>query len=165
MFGFGRVAKVQKACVEALQPFVLRPAALGPWPPEFWRDPYVVGFLVYVMGAMMNLTSGGKLSTQDRGTVLIATLKEVGGYSPDFMDRVALFSEARDPDFMLGGRNAETVVTYVMNLHPMPGDPDVARATELAKGTTLTGSVGRDEIGGTLMHLLFADVVKKRLFK
>ena len=163
MFGFGRVAKVQKACVEALQPFVLRPAPLGPWPPEFWRDPYVAGFLVYVMGTMINLTSGGKLSTENRGAVLINTLKEVGGYSPDFMDRVAAYSQARNPDFMLGGRNGETVVTYVLNLHPMPGDPDVARATELAKATTLTGNVDRGEIGGSLIHMLFTDVVKKRL--
>lgn len=64
---------------------------------------------------------------------------------------------------MLGGRNADTVVAYIMNLHPMPGDPDVASATEIAKATTLTGNVDRGEISGSLIHLLFTDVVKKRL--
>jgi hypothetical protein len=50
-----------------------------------------------------------------------------------------------------------------MNLHPMPNDPDVAAATNLAKQTTLTGVVGREEIGGALMHTLFSQVVRKRL--
>jgi hypothetical protein len=79
------------------------------------------------------------------------------------MDRIAALTDARDPAFMLGARNAETVLVYVMDLHPMPGDPGVAAATELAKGTTVTGKLGREEIGGSLMHMLFTDVLKGRL--
>jgi hypothetical protein len=54
-----------------------------------------------------------------------------------------------------------------MNLHPMPGDTDVAAATTVAEAyqTAMgkTGNVGREEIGGALMHLLFSQVVQKRL--
>ncbi len=163
MFGVFRIAKARKACVQALHPFVNRPQMLGPSPPQFWRDPFVIGFVIYVIATVSNLVTRGKLNTEQRGNVLIGTLKDVGGYSPEFMERVAALTRAQDPAFMLGGRNAETVVTYVMNLHPMPGDADVAAATEIARGTTLTGRADRTEIGGSLMHMLFTQVVKKRL--
>jgi len=119
--------------------------------------------MMRVIATISDLATGGKLTREQRGHVLLGTLEAVGGYSPDFADRVAELTRARDPDFMLGARKAETVVTYVMNLHPMPGDADVAVATEVAKGTTLTGKVGREEIGGSLMYMLFTQVVKKRL--
>ncbi len=163
MFGKLRIRKARRACVQALHPFVARPEMIGPWPPQFWRDPFVVGFVVYVIATVSNLITRGKLTTEQRGHVLIGTLKEVGGYSPEFMERVASLTRSKDPAFMPGGRNAETIITYVMNLHPMPGDPDVAAATEIAKATTLTGRVDRAEICGSLMHLLFTQVVQKRL--
>jgi hypothetical protein len=119
--------------------------------------------VVYVIATVSNLVKKGKLNTEQRGHVLIGSLKDVGGYSPEFMDQVAELTRAKDPAFMMGGRNAETVVTYVMNLHPMPGDPDVAAATEIAKATTLTGRVDRAEIGGSLMHMPFTQVAQKRL--
>jgi len=39
----------------------------------------------------------------------------------------------------------------------------VAVATELAEGSTLRGKVVREEIGGSLMYMLFTHVVKGRL--
>lgn len=163
MFAALRIHKARNACVKALHPLVARPQMLGPWPVQFWRDPFVVGFVVYVIATISNLVTRGKLTTEQRGHVLIGTLKEVGGYSPEFMDQVAALTRTKDAAFMLGGRNAETIITYVMNLHPMPGDPDVAAATEIAQATTLTGRVDRAEIGGSLMHMLFTQVVQKRL--
>ena len=58
-------------------------------------------------------------------------LRDVGG-SPDFFDRAARFGSERNPDYRLGVRNAQTVITHIQNLHPMPDNPDVAAATELA---------------------------------
>jgi len=163
MFGAWRITKARAACVQALQPFAARPSMFGPWPPQFWHDPFVLGFVVFVIGTISKLATGGKLTSEPRARVFVGTLEDLGGYSPDFMDRIDVLTRARDPDFFLGSRNAETIITYVYNLHPMPGDPDVAAATELAKGTTLTGKVDRDEIGGALMHMLFTQVVRKRL--
>jgi hypothetical protein len=162
MFGVFRIARARKACVRALAPFTVRPQFLEPWPPQFWKDPFVLGFVLYVLHHVAMAATAGKLSAEQRGHVLLGTLKDLGGYTPDFMDRVNAFTQTRDPDFMLGGCNAETLVTYIFNLHPMPSDPDVALATELACATTLTGKVDRGEIGGNLMHLMFHNIAKKR---
>ncbi|PPC98803.1 MAG: hypothetical protein CTY31_12350 [Hyphomicrobium sp.] len=109
------------------------------------------------------MATNGKLNTEQRGLVLIGTLKDVGASPTDFLDRMEILAPARDPAFMLGARNAETIITYVFNLHPMPGDSDVAAAKELARGTTLTGNVDRAEIGGALINMLYTNIVKQRL--
>ena len=130
MFGVFRAAKARQAGAQALSPFVARPTAIGSWPTQFWQDPFVIGFIVYVIGFVLDLESVGKLTSEQRGKVFMGALQDAGGYSPDFMDRLNALAQAKDPDFMLGGRNAETVSTYLMNLHPMPGDPDVEAATK-----------------------------------
>jgi hypothetical protein len=57
-------------------------------------------------------------------------LENIGG-SPDFFHHAArFFGSERNPDYVLGARNAQTVITYIQNWHPMPGSPDVAVATE-----------------------------------
>jgi hypothetical protein len=155
--------KARTACVQALQPFVVRHRTFGPWPPQFWHDPFVIGFVTFVIGTVSKLATGGKLTTAQRGHVFSGTLDDLGGDSFDFIERVERLTRARDPDYMLGSRSAETIITYFYNLHPMPDDPDVAAATKLAKGGTLTGVVDRDAIGGALMHMLFTQVVTKRL--
>lgn len=163
MFGLYRIAKARKACVTALQPFVARPAVLGSWPRQFWRDPFVLGFFVGTIALMSRLATKGKLNSEQAGHVMIDTLKDLGGYAADFNDRIEALIREQNPDYLLGMRNSETVITYVMDLQPMPDDPDVAAATELARETSLTGKVDRAEIGGSLMHLLFHRIVQKRL--
>ncbi|PPC85839.1 MAG: hypothetical protein CTY39_06280 [Hyphomicrobium sp.] len=163
MFGVFRVAKARKTCVQALLTYVVRPKVFGPWPPHFWQDPFVIGFVAYVISNISHMATNGKLNTEQRGLVLIGTLKDVGASPTDFLDRMEILAPARDPAFMLGARNAETIITYVFNLHPMPGDSDVAAAKELARGTTLTGNVDRAEIGGALINMLYTNIVKQRL--
>lgn len=163
MFGFVRVAMAKNACVQALAPFVARPGFLGPWQPQYWRDPYVIGFLMHVITTVSSRTlEWGKLNTEQRGVALLGALKEVGA-PPNFNDQANMLMQSKNADFMLGGRNAETVIAYIWFSHPMPGDPDVAAATETAKVTTLTGKVDRAEIGGALIHMLFSEVVRKRI--
>lgn len=78
MFGIGRVARARKGCVQALRSFVIRPDFMGPWPSEFWRGPYVLGFTLFVTSTVSNIVSGGKLSQAQRGKVLTGAMKDVG---------------------------------------------------------------------------------------
>lgn len=135
----------------------------APWPPQYWRDPFVVGFVVGVITIVGEVVTRGKLTGMSHGHVLVGTLNDLGAPTADFTDCLERFTREKGADFLLEMRNAETVVTYVMNLHPMPDDEDVATATRVAEATTLTGTVGRDEISGALIHMLFTQVVKKRL--
>jgi hypothetical protein len=163
MFGIIRVAKARKSCVIALRPFVMRPQSVGPWPPQFWRDAFVVGFVAQIVVTIINVVTRGKLSSEQRGRVLLDVLNDVGCPSSIFMDRLSDLSQNRNAEFMEGGRNAETVLAYTMSHRAMPDDPDVAAAAQFAKSATLTGSVDRAEIGGSLMYMLFTQVVQQRL--
>ncbi len=163
MFGIFRAAKARGAVVEVLRSFVVRPELFGPWPPEFWSDPFVLGFVVAAIALVGREAAGAPLTTKQSGQVMIGAVKELGGYSPDFTNRIEHFMKARDPDYLLGIRNAGTVVNFVMDLCPMHDDPEVIAAAGLAKGLTLSGSVDRDDIGGALIHTLFHEVVNQRL--
>jgi hypothetical protein len=162
MFGVFRIANARKETVEALRLFIVRPEKFAPWPPEFWRDPFVVGFFIAVIALIGRRAAGGKLTTVQRTDVMRMALQDVGR-SPDFFDHAARFGNERNPDYLLGARNAQTVITYIQNWHPMPGNPDVAAAAELAKAQTPTGETDRAEIGKALIDKLFHDVARQRL--
>ena len=162
MFGVFRIANARKETVEALRLFIVRPENFAPWPPEFWRDPFVVGFFIAVIALVGRRAVGGKLTTVQRTDVMRMALQDVGR-SPDFFDHAARFGNERDPAYLLGARNAQTVITYIQNWHPMPYNPDVAAATELAKAQTPTGEPDRSEIGKALINKLFHDVGRQRL--
>lgn len=162
MFGVFRIANARKETVVALRRFVVRPENFGPWPPEFWRDPFVLGFFLAVIALMGWRAAGGKLTAKQRSHVMRMALRDVGG-SPDFFDRAARFGSERNPAYRLGVRKAQTVITYIQNLHPMPDNPDVAAATELAKSQAPTGEPDQAEIGKALINSLFHDVVRQRL--
>ncbi len=162
MFGVFHIAKARKETVEALRRFIVRPEKFAPWPPEFWRDPFVLGFFIAVSALIGRRVAGGKLTAERRSRVMRMALEEIGA-SPGFFDDAIRFGSERDPDYLLGARNAQTVITYIQNLHPMPGDPDVSAATELAKAQTPTGEADRGEIGKALINRLFHEVARKRL--
>ena len=165
MFGVFRIATARKACVTALSPVVLRPQVLGPWPPHFWQDPYVLGWCVATIALMSKLSTRDKLTSVQSGLVMISTFKELGGYSPDLTDRTAHFRREQNADYILGQKNAAKVITYVMGLDPLHNDPDIKLATEMAESTMMLGGTTKDAIGGALIQMLFSNVVKTRLGK
>lgn len=162
MFGVFRVANARKETVEALRRFIVRPENFGPWPPEFWRDPFVLGFFLAVIALIGRSAAGGKLTTGQRSQVMRMALRDVGG-SPDFIDRAARFGSERNPAYRLGVRKAQTVITYIQNVHPLADNSDVAAATELAKSGAAIGEPDRAEVGKALMNTLFHDIVRQRL--
>jgi hypothetical protein len=162
MFGVFRIAKARKETVEALRRFIVRPENFAPWPPEFWRDPFVLGFFLAVIALIGRGAAGGNLTAKQRSHVMRMALEDIE-CSPSFFDHAAPFRSERHPAYLLGARNAQTVITYIQNLHPMPGNPDVAGATELAKAQTPTGEPDRAEIEKALINSLFHDVVRQRL--
>jgi hypothetical protein len=162
MFGAFRIAKAQQACVNALRPMIARPQALSPWPPKFWQDPYVLGFVVGTIALMSRLTTNNKLTTEQKGHVQLGTFKDLGGYTPDLIDRLETFMREQNPDYVQGIKNADKVNAYILGGNFT--DPDVERATGLARGSG-RGPVDRVAIGGSLMHLLFHEPVARRLWK
>jgi hypothetical protein len=75
VFGVFRVAKARKETVEALRRLIVRPEKFAPWPPEFWRDPFVLGFFVAVTALMGRTAAGGKLSAKQRSRVMRMALE------------------------------------------------------------------------------------------
>ena len=120
----------------------------------------MLGFVVGTIGLVSRLATNNKLTTEQKGYVQLGTFKELGGYTPDLIDRVESFMRQQNPDYIEGIKNADKVNAYILGGDF--SDPDIETATELAKGSGL-GPVDRAAIGGSLMHLLFHSRVKKRI--
>lgn len=163
MFAAYRRAKAQTACVAALRPFLLRDP-WSSWPPTFWHDPYVLGFLTTVIGITTKQASNGKLEGEEAGLVLVATLKEVNGYDSGFKDRWLGMIKDRNVDLIEGIDNATKVVRYVTG-HSLPAnDLDLEVAREIAEGTSTSGGpIAPGDVGGALIYLLFHRIVEGRL--
>ena len=172
MFGGFRIATARRACVTALHPILRRPRIADPWPPQFWRDPFVLGFFVSTIASVSDMATRRKLTSEQSGHVLIGTFKELGGYTPDLGERIEMLGREKDADYWQGVRSAEKLIVYMFggtsfNGLPFDQDPDVQVATEMAGQTALAvaqgGHVGREAIGGSMMYLLFHVPVERRL--
>ncbi len=163
MFGVFRVAKARQACVTALNPVIRLPEKLRPWPAAFWRDPYVLGFVVGVIAITSSVITRVKLTAAQRGRVLIGTLRELDGYSPNVVGLIEGYGRNRNPDYELGQQNGSKLALFIFGSHAFDDDPDVASATEIAKDTTLDGHIDHAAVGGALMHLLFQMPVRERM--
>ena len=115
------------------------------------------------MAQISRLVTGGNLTSEQYGRVLIESLKDVGIYPIHFNDLCENFVREQNTDYRLGLRNGDIVVAYVMNLRPMLNDPNVVAAAELANSLSITGKVSTDDIGGALINMLFHDVATRRM--
>ena len=122
-----------------------------------------MGWCVATIAVMSRLATRGKLTSVQSGQVMISTLKVLGGYSPGIVEHIDRLRREPNPDYILGLKSAEKCVGYVMGLDLMTNDTDLKAATEWAEAATFDGTVGKAAIDAALTHLLFIDVVEKRL--
>lgn len=175
MFGGFRIAKAKQASVTALQSLLVRPQIAEPWPPQFWQDPFVIGFLVSTVTMVAEMAvRPKKLTSNEMGAVVVGTFKELGGHVADLGTRIERLGREKNEDYWLGVKNAEKVTVYMYGGNrsldgvAFDEDSDVKLATDLARDTavmlgTADGATGRDAIGGSLMYLLFHVPAEKRL--
>jgi hypothetical protein len=171
MFGASsQIASATQACVTALQPMVQRSRLAEPWPPEFWRDAFVLGFFSGTITSVADMTARRRLPTEESGRVLLGTFKELGGYSPGLAERIHMLASEKDADYWQGVRSAEKLIVYMFGGASFNGvgfdsDPDVQAATDMAKETAraLGHSVDRGSIGGALAYVLFHGPAEQRL--
>ena len=134
-----------------------------PWPPEFWYDPYVLGFVVGTIVLVSHWTTGTKLSELP-GDVLAGTLKELGAsaYDHDIHDRLDRCRSDHTADYTLGIKNAEKFIHYAWGGDAFDQDPDVVKAREQAERSA-SGPVDRAAVSASLFRLLFLAPVRQRL--
>ena len=104
--------------MQTLRSFVaLSPGAIHgePWPPQFWRNSFVIGFVVKALAIISRVVTRGELTTDQPGHVLIGTLKDLGGYRSGLGEEVIALVQAGDPAFKAGLAGARQDLCRVLS--------------------------------------------------
>jgi hypothetical protein len=110
-----------------------------------------------------------RLPTDEGGRVVLLTLKDLGGYTPDLAERIGRLSQERNSDFVQGARSAEKVTAYMLGSAAFDHDPDIEEARQVASalreamGTRHDEPLTREAIAGALAYLKFTVPVERRL--
>jgi hypothetical protein len=167
MFGMTR-RRATRTAVEAVLPFIRVLKMTDGIPDGFWDDPYVLGIVSGSISIFAKLSTNGRIAGDDLGAVLIDTFSIISEQDGvPIIRRVLAFQDASDPDFLLGVKNADKMVSYAYGDTGYDNDPDVIHAKRIAKATAslqITGPISPDAaIAGALQQILFYDMVRKRL--
>ena len=134
MFGFGKARKEATLVGEA----AARMAIIPFWDMfdrsfdrRIWSDPYVLGLIHGSLGAQTLPLTGRKLSTTDKGFVVLNAMRSLGA-SQAAIDLAMSLAESKDPDFGRGYDHA--LVTFFLMAgalkKEMYSEPDIVAAKE-----------------------------------
>lgn len=167
---FFKKSRATKTAIQAVLPLVRTVEMTGGLPKNFWRDPYVLGFLSTCIGIFAKLATGWKIAGSDLGYVIIGVFDAVAqGEGREIARRITEFQSTNDPDFARGVAGADKVISVTYGLPHDETDPDIIKARKLAQiGEDISPSITNISnemagVGGALQMLLFYDVVRSRL--
>ena len=128
----------------------------------------MIGYLMGSIALVARLATNDRLATDELGKVINDVFANVAPqHYTTIQDAIGAFEQQGDPDAKLGFTNGEKCVAVGCGLPGYDDDTDVLKArtmaTELSPKLGLGPSNPTVEAGGTLIRMLFHDMVRKRL--
>ena len=171
LFGSKR-QKIAQAVLKQVQPqFNGLERVVGTLPPEVATDQYVLGYLIASIGIVIQMVSGGKISTEDKGFVIFDCIKAVFGGNAPSIEHISNLTESGHPDFLRGAKAADKIMCAIAGFPDYENDPDVvaARREACTLGKSLDFlSPGADEnakVAGHLQARLLNQYIVQRYVK
>jgi hypothetical protein len=168
VFGLKR-KRATKAAVEAAQPILRMLEAGGLDAKALWSDPYFLGFMQAFLARRI------RVATKDAvfGADLLAAVAEAfgalsGRSGVRIVRRTAPLVDEGNPAYAEGYRNAEKIILIAHGSRAFEGEPDVARAIEVARTVApdlVSSGLADDKSSGVaavLMKKLLLDRLKER---
>ncbi len=158
MFGFARRRAVQTA-VDNIRPIIGIVQHIYGIPPRFWLEPYVLGFISALTSFHIHSSTGGKLSTEEKGRALADVLTQLSNQNGFAIGQEATkHAFNRDPLYVEGINNGTTAALYSVGLlGNEETNPHVITAKRMAMA--MNKSAERSAILGMLIHNLFVERV------
>lgn len=140
-----------------------------PLPETFWNDAYVLGFLMCAAIQMTQGRYGDALQPIDAAEAAFRAIAESAGRDVQALkDRVGVFQNEGDRDYLQAMLAADKLVRYVTGSAMMDADPVIVAARERTAELIATGIFGDGTVSeeaavrATLLTTLFTDVVHSR---
>lgn len=132
MFGFGNKKKAaQDKALQALDGTVGAGLMNAPKPtPEFWREPYVLGLIFGISGAIATLAN---LGTQDKGDVIHECLRQMSGEKGLELPRLmAQLMDSRESAFVNASERGARLMVMIEKRQVIGEDSDIMVARGMA---------------------------------
>lgn len=134
MFGFGKAKKEAAQVGEAAARMTIMPfwdMFARAFDTRIWSDPYVLGLIQGSIAAQTLPITGRKLSTTDKGFVILGAMRNLGASEPAIELSMTL-AQAQDAEFARGYDNA--LVTFLLMAGALKkeayAEPDIVAAKE-----------------------------------
>ena len=164
MFGHKR-RKAAKAAVEAIQPIVGTFQHHYGLPAGFWQDPYVVGFIGFMIGHHAKTATHGKITGEEYGLAIGDAFSELSNLNgAKIMERYENFALAdpKIPDFERGADNSATICYYVMGILKNEAENEHVLAAKKMAEREGSGPTDRQRIASYMLFKLFNKEVQNR---
>lgn len=165
MFGRGRRLATQHT-IDAIRPILGAYPNVHGLPPGFWQDDFVIGFIGFLIGFHVDVTSGQKLSTTDKGYLLadvFTALSNINGVEIRSRYTQLAFQQPKNPDFELGADYALICAAAALGKVAPMGERHLREAEEVATKLGKSGDV--PTITSHLLMMLFFQEVEKRFYQ
>lgn len=168
MFGSSQKVAV-RASIGGIAPLLGTLQSARGIPQGFWGDPFVLGFIGFLIGHFSKAATRGRIDGADLGLVLAEAFSSLSHMNGAAISRqyVAFAVETGSADFEKGADNAATIAFYqlgVLKNETDNKDVQAARlvAQKLASEEFNRGKSEREIVGALLLKKLFLDVVTER---
>lgn len=168
MFGLKRKRATQDA-IAAAKPILRMLQSGGVATRGVWSDPYFLGFMQAFLARRIRIATKDAVMGQD---LLDAVAEAFGalarGDGEAIVRRTAPLVEERDAAYAEGYRNAEKIILIAHGSRAFEGEPEVARAIEIARAVApdlVSSGLADDKSSGVaavLMKQLLLDRLKER---
>lgn len=168
MFGFGKVDKAINMASDAVNQLLAPLQFIQGFPPGFWRDPYVLGYIQGCIGMFASFSSRNTLHGAQLGRVVVGVFDRLTrGQGTEVTRDANSFFQRQDPDFLLGMDRGSKSVMIAFGSKSFENDDDYVRAQKLAETMPELGvnQQGELNVGGAYQFLYFSQVVEERLGK
>lgn len=162
-------ARAQATADEIIGVFVDDRLKAMPLPDGFWRDPYVLGFLMITALQLTQGRHGDELEAIPAAEAVFQALGETSGIGADDMkDIVGKLQNEGNLDYFKAQVAADKLTRFILGSTSSKLDPIVLRARQQAIRMRESGALDPNEVSeeaalrGVLVTTLFTDVVLDR---
>lgn len=158
-----RIGKAAAAGVRFVETLLAPIKVAGPLPAGFWSDPFCLGFVHACVANVINVTTKGKLKTEEKGYAAFSVFRHFIGddQARSVLNSIFQWSISGSEPYNLGTRHANKYAAYAFKMADLSHDPEVIEARKLAYGSGL--ATDASAVDGALLWLLFVHEVNKRL--
>jgi hypothetical protein len=119
IFGSKQNKELAGRIVQAVMPSIEQASNAHGLPTGFWKEPYVLGYMMGQINGWMSIMDGDALSIADKGRIVVETFGTLSGEKgKPISENAMVCAQQQNPDFMRGNQNGMFMAMYAAGRVP-----------------------------------------------